>query len=122
VRAVLEGGVSPTPKAPEWARAANGATLTTEQMKAERFVETRERMARHFPGRTHWELGVLARLERSRVNASWKSKQATTDERKGNLLGADAAALKLVLEQVWQQAIPLGTPDAHKIDLDNMPF
>jgi len=87
--------------APGWTVGPDGKPLTLDAMRAEKFAETKARIVRHFPGRDSWESGVIARLERSRVNAPRQSLREG-DSRKANLYGADSSALRWALEQVYE--------------------
>jgi hypothetical protein len=110
---------------PVWARVDGIADVPIESLKAESRPQTRERMRRFFSTRKGRELSIIARLERTRVNALWMSAR-TADARKSNLYAADASAIAWALTEIWQKddqfTMEQGTPDVHDVDVDALPY
>ena len=108
--------------APPWAADENGRLPNIDELRAETFAQTRDRMRRHFGDRPRYEIGQLARLERTRVNAAWQSKREK-EPRKSNLYGADASALRWALMQIHLSIAIPGVPQTFDMDdEDSLPF
>ena len=107
--------------APPWASSENGKLSDIDMLKRESFAQTRDRMRRHFGDRPRYELGQLARLERTRVNAAWQSKREK-EARKSNLYAADASAIKWALHQIYCSIAIPGVPQTFDMDCEDLPF